>query len=91
MVIKTAEFIKSSGKWQDCPDPVLPEYAFIGRSNVGKSSLINAMLNHKDLAKTSILFFYFLQPAVKDFVKLIRLFHHGGVSAFFDPVKVRIR
>ena len=53
MVIKTAEFIKSSGKWQDCPDPVLPEYAFIGRSNVGKSSLINAMLNHKDLAKTS--------------------------------------
>lgn len=53
MVIKTAEFVKSSGKWQDCPEPNLPEYAFIGRSNVGKSSLINAMLNHKDLAKTS--------------------------------------
>ena len=53
MVIKTATFIKSSGKWQDCPEPTLPEYAFIGRSNVGKSSLINAMLNHKDLAKTS--------------------------------------
>ncbi len=52
-MIKTAEFIKSSGKWQDCPDPVLPEYAFIGRSNVGKSSLINAMANKKDLAKTS--------------------------------------
>ena len=53
MVIKTAEFVKSSGKWQDCPEPNLPEYAFIGRSNVGKSSLINPMLNHKDLAKTS--------------------------------------
>lgn len=53
MVIKTAEFLKSSSKWQECPEPTLPEYAFIGRSNVGKSSLINAMLNHKDLAKTS--------------------------------------
>lgn len=53
MVIKTATFVKSSGKWQDCPEPTIPEYAFIGRSNVGKSSLINAMMNHKDLAKTS--------------------------------------
>lgn len=53
MVIKTAEFITSSARWQDCPEPTLPEYAFIGRSNVGKSSLINAMLNYKDLAKTS--------------------------------------
>lgn len=53
MVIKSAEFVKSSQKWQDCPEPALPEYAFIGRSNVGKSSLINAMTNHKDLAKTS--------------------------------------
>lgn len=53
MTIKTAEFIKSSGKWQECPEPTLPEYAFIGRSNVGKSSLINAILNRKDLAKTS--------------------------------------
>ncbi|MGE8432899.1 MULTISPECIES: ribosome biogenesis GTP-binding protein YihA/YsxC [Chryseobacterium] len=53
MVIKTATFVKSSGKWQDCPEPTMPEYAFIGRSNVGKSSLINAMMNHKDLAKTS--------------------------------------
>lgn len=53
MVIKTAEFVKSSQRWQDCPEPTLPEYAFIGRSNVGKSSLINAMMNRKDLAKTS--------------------------------------
>lgn len=53
MIIKTAEFVKSSQKWQECPEPKIPEYAFIGRSNVGKSSLINAMMNHKDLAKTS--------------------------------------
>ncbi len=53
MIIKTVEFIKSSQKWQECPEPTLPEYAFIGRSNVGKSSLINAMMNRKDLAKTS--------------------------------------
>lgn len=53
MIIKSANFVKSSGKWQECPDPNLPEYAFIGRSNVGKSSLINAMMNKKDLAKTS--------------------------------------
>ena len=53
MIIKTAEFVKSSGKWQECPEPTMAEYAFIGRSNVGKSSLINAMMNRKDLAKTS--------------------------------------
>lgn len=53
MVIRTADFIKSSSKWQENPEPTLPEYAFIGRSNVGKSSLINAMMNRKDLAKTS--------------------------------------
>lgn len=53
MQIKSALFIKSSRKWQDCPEPIIPEYAFIGRSNVGKSSLINAMMNQKDLAKTS--------------------------------------
>ena len=53
MIIKTADFVKSSSKWQECPPSNLPEYAFIGRSNVGKSSLINAMLLRKDLAKTS--------------------------------------
>lgn len=53
MQIKSVNFVKSSSKWQECPEPTLPEYAFIGRSNVGKSSLINAMMNHKDLAKTS--------------------------------------
>ena len=53
MKIKSVSFVKSSHKWQDCPEPNLPEYAFIGRSNVGKSSLINALMNQKDLAKTS--------------------------------------
>lgn len=52
-MIKTVAFIKSSQKWQECPEPNLPEYAFIGRSNVGKSSLINTLTNHKGLAKTS--------------------------------------
>lgn len=48
-----AEFIKSAPKWSDCPEPTKPEYAFIGRSNVGKSSLINMLAQRKDLAKTS--------------------------------------
>lgn len=53
MVIKEVTFVKSSQNWQNCPEPNFPEYAFIGRSNVGKSSLINALMNRKDLAKTS--------------------------------------
>jgi GTP-binding protein len=53
MEIKTAEFIISNTDWRKCPETTLPEYAFIGRSNVGKSSLINMLTNRKDLAKTS--------------------------------------
>ena len=53
MEITESEFIKSSIKLEQCPDPHLPEYAFIGRSNVGKSSLINMLTGRKDLAKTS--------------------------------------
>ena len=53
MQIKSAEFIKSSPSIAECPNPRLPEYAFIGRSNVGKSSLINHLTNRKKLAKTS--------------------------------------
>lgn len=53
MPIKTANFFVSSQKISQCPKPNLPEYAFIGRSNVGKSSLINMLTGHKDLAKTS--------------------------------------
>lgn len=46
-------FRKSCASWQDLPNDELPEVAFIGRSNVGKSSLINALTNKKDLARTS--------------------------------------
>lgn len=53
MLIKTAEFVMSNSDVAKCPKDVLPEYAFIGRSNVGKSSLINMLTNHKSLAKTS--------------------------------------
>jgi GTP-binding protein len=53
MKINTAEFIISNSEVGKCPQEYLPEYAFIGRSNVGKSSLINMLTNHKNLAKTS--------------------------------------
>ncbi len=53
MKINTAEFIVSNSEVDKCPKERLPEYAFIGRSNVGKSSLINMLTNHKNLAKTS--------------------------------------
>lgn len=53
MKVKTAEFVISNTRVDMCPKPSIPEYAFIGRSNVGKSSLINSMCNNKKLAKTS--------------------------------------
>jgi len=53
MIIKEAKFICSNSFAEKCPETDLPEYAFIGRSNVGKSSLINMLTNHKKLAKTS--------------------------------------
>lgn len=53
MNILSAEFIKSSKYLEECPEANKPEYAFIGRSNVGKSSLINMLANRKGLAKTS--------------------------------------
>lgn len=53
MVIKSAEYLVSSPDWEKCPSPTWPEYAFIGRSNVGKSSLINILANNEKLAKTS--------------------------------------
>jgi GTP-binding protein len=53
MIIKSAEFVVSNQEVSKCPDSKLPEYAFIGRSNVGKSSLINMLTNRKKLAKTS--------------------------------------
>ena len=53
MLIKNATFSISSPTVAQCPNDVKPEFAFIGRSNVGKSSLINILCNHKGLAKTS--------------------------------------
>jgi len=53
MLIKSAKFVVSNQKVSECPNSSLPEYAFIGRSNVGKSSLINMLTNQKRLAKTS--------------------------------------
>ena len=53
MIIKNAKFIISNSDVRKCPETQLPEYAFIGRSNVGKSSLINMLTGRKSLAMTS--------------------------------------
>ena len=53
MEIKQAEFVISNTDVRKCPEGDMPEFAFIGRSNVGKSSLINMLTRHKGLAKTS--------------------------------------
>ncbi len=53
MQVKSSKFVISNTDIKKCPAPSIPEYAFIGRSNVGKSSLINSITNRKNLAKTS--------------------------------------
>jgi GTP-binding protein len=53
MIIQSASFIRSSPSIRLCPDPVMPEFGFIGRSNVGKSSLINLITGNSHLAKIS--------------------------------------
>ncbi|MBC7829394.1 MAG: YihA family ribosome biogenesis GTP-binding protein [Chitinophagaceae bacterium] len=53
MIIKSAKYVISSPDYTKCPKPDRPEYAFIGRSNVGKSSLINMLVDNHKLAKTS--------------------------------------
>jgi GTP-binding protein len=54
MIIQSAVFIKSSPTVKECPTPLKPEFGFIGRSNVGKSSLINMLTGWSKLAKTSV-------------------------------------
>lgn len=54
MLITSADFIKSASKLSECPVEDFPEFAFIGRSNVGKSSLINMLTQRKQLAKVSV-------------------------------------
>lgn len=53
MKLTEAKFVQSASDYRKSPQPLLPEYAFIGRSNVGKSSLINMLTANKNLAKTS--------------------------------------
>ncbi len=53
MIIRSAVYVISSPDYLHCPKADRPEYAFIGRSNVGKSSLINMLRNNDKLAKTS--------------------------------------
>lgn len=54
MIVKSASFVVSNTDYRKCPPPDRPEYAFIGRSNVGKSSLINMLAANSRLAKTSV-------------------------------------
>ena len=54
MQITSAQFIKSASKLSECPPAEYPEFALVGRSNVGKSSLINMLTQRKQLAKSSV-------------------------------------
>ena len=54
MLIRSATFVKSASKLSECPQTDFPEFAMIGRSNVGKSSLINMLANHSKLCKVSV-------------------------------------
>ena len=54
MLVSKAVFVKSASKFEECPVSDLPEFAMIGRSNVGKSSLINTLVNNSTLSKTSV-------------------------------------
>jgi len=75
MIIKSAEFVKSAVKPSQYPPAILPEVAFAGRSNVGKSSLINTLVNRKHLVKTS---------RTPGRTQLINFFNINGAFSFVD-------
>ncbi|MEM7791190.1 MAG: ribosome biogenesis GTP-binding protein YihA/YsxC [Verrucomicrobiota bacterium] len=75
MKITAAKFRGSCRDYESCPDSWLPEFAFVGRSNVGKSSLINLLVNQRDLAKTS---------SVPGKTKLINFFEVNGMWCLVD-------
>lgn len=75
MIIKSAEFVTSAVKPSQYPPPELPEIAFVGRSNVGKSSLINTLVNRKRLVKTS---------STPGRTQLINFFNINGSFSFVD-------
>jgi GTP-binding protein len=75
MEVKQAEFIKSAAKQKDYPPAVLPEVAFVGRSNVGKSSLINVLANRKGLVRTS---------STPGRTQLINFFDINGILTLVD-------
>jgi GTP-binding protein len=75
MIIKSAEFVKSAVKPSQYPPAILPEIAFAGRSNVGKSSLINTLVNRKHLVKTS---------RTPGRTQLINFFNINGTFSFVD-------
>ncbi len=77
--ILTSSYIKSANKISHCPETELSEFAFIGRSNVGKSTLINALMNRKDLAKvsdkpgkTQLIHYYYMEAKDEDNLKKSR-------------------
>lgn len=75
MIIRSAEFVKSAVKPEHYPPEDMPEIAFVGRSNVGKSSLINTLVNRKSLVKTS---------STPGRTQLINFFNINGSFMFVD-------
>lgn len=75
MIIRSAEFVKSAVRSSHYPEELLPEVAFVGRSNVGKSSLINTLVNRRHLVKTS---------STPGRTQLINFFEINGSFTFVD-------